>query len=334
MVAARARACHCADHGDGNNQLATSEVPVAPAKTTSIDEVTDTLGSFNIGDGGEICYFGSRSNLNLLRSPVLNKPTPFEMQRRGYEAARKQIGLVSVSDELDTHLLELFWTWQNAWHRIVAKGPFLRDRAASNGSSFGQYHSPALVSAIFALASRYSNRPEVRSDHSDPQTGGDAFAAQAKIMLLYECETPTTTTVQAIALLSLRESALDKESLGWMYCGMAARMALSLGLHLDCSQCVDQRLLTAEQAEVRSVTWWGCYLLDKLLNIGLGRPSMILDCLMTVKMPSTNCEEEQQPWNSSPAAREDGTVKAAHCVSNSIQICKLLVSIGEILDNM
>ncbi|GME26355.1 putative glutamate carboxypeptidase protein [Neofusicoccum parvum] len=331
LAAACARAC--AD--DSGSPHAASRVPMAPIRATDIDDVTDTLGSFNIGDGGEICYFGSRSNFNLLRSArLVDRPSSLEMQRRGREATRQQIGLAPVSDELEAHLLGLFWTWQNAWQRVVARAPFLRDRAARSGAPCGRFYSPALLASMLALASRYSDRPEVRADPLDARTAGDTFAAQAKIMLLYECETPTTTTVQAIALLSLRETALDKEGLGWMYCGMAVRMALNLGLHLDCSRCVDEGLLTAEQVEVRSVTWWGCYVLDKLFNIGLGRPSMILDCLMTVEMPSTCCEEEQQPWTSSSADPTDASAPVSHCVSNAIHTCKLLISVVEILDNI
>ncbi|EKG20647.1 Transcription factor fungi [Macrophomina phaseolina MS6] len=243
---------------------------MAPVHATDVDSVTDTLGSFNIGDGGEICYFGSRSNHNLLRSAQLDKPSSLEMQRRGYDAACHQIGLALVAEDLESHLLHLFWTWQNSWQRVVARGPFLRDRAFRNGSPFGRFYSPALVSSIFALASRYSDRPDVGRDPQNPQTAGDVFAAQAKVMLLYECEAPTNTTVQALSLLALRETALDKEALGWMHIGMAVRMALSLGLHLDCSQCVEQGLLTAEEAEVRSVTWWGCYVLDKTLQHWFG----------------------------------------------------------------
>lgn len=94
-------------------------------------------------------------------------------------------------------------------------------------------------------------------------TAGDAFAAQAQVMLLHECEAPTPTTVQALALTCLRQMSLDKEALGWMYCGMCVRMAMNLGMHLDCSLCVSEGLLSVEEAEVRNVTWWGCYVLDK-----------------------------------------------------------------------
>lgn len=233
--------------------------------SVAMEEVTDILGRFAIGDGGELCYFGSRSNLNLLRSATIRSTSNIEMQHRGYEAAKTQVGLVVVSQDLQTHLLDLFWKWQNSWQYIVCKAPFLQDLSSHPGSPFGRFYSPALFYAILALASRYTDDIRVRTNPSDANTAGDAFAAQARVMLHYECEAPNPTTVQALALTCLREMSVDKEALGWMYRGMCVRMAMNMGMHLDCSLCLSEGTLSAEEAEVRNVTWWGCYVLDKYL---------------------------------------------------------------------
>lgn len=44
---------------------------------------------------------------------------------------------------------------------------------------------------------------------------------------------------------------------------MAMRMALSIGLHLDCTPWAHLNGITPEEAEVRNVTWWACYHLEK-----------------------------------------------------------------------
>lgn len=128
---------------------------------------------------------------------------------------------------------------------------------------FGPFHSPILLAAIYALSSRYSDRPELRTDPLDPNTAGDVFLAQIKVMLQYESEAPMTRTVQPVLLLSLCETSRDKEALGFIYCGMATRMALNLGLHVDSSPCVSKGQLISEEVEDREVTWWGVYMLDK-----------------------------------------------------------------------
>lgn len=39
-------------------------------------------------------------------------------------------------------------------------------------------------------------------------------------------------------------------------------MAYSLGLHTDTHQCVESGRLTTEEAEIRSIAWWGCYVIE------------------------------------------------------------------------
>lgn len=40
-------------------------------------------------------------------------------------------------------------------------------------------------------------------------------------------------------------------------------MALDLGLHLSCEELVKSGRMSQEEADVRVITFWGCYLFDK-----------------------------------------------------------------------
>ncbi|KAF5638079.1 nitrogen assimilation transcription factor nirA [Fusarium sp. NRRL 52700] len=104
---------------------------------------------------------------------------------------------------------------------------------------------------------------ELRTDPDDANTAGEAFAAHAKTMLHYQCEAPTTSTVQATALLGLYWATTDNEGLGFMYIGMATRMAMNLGLHCDCSPYTSKGLVSDDDVEASNVTFSGVYVLDK-----------------------------------------------------------------------
>lgn len=127
----------------------------------------------------------------------------------------------------------------------------------------GRFCTPLLLTSMLAYASRYSDRLEVRMNPDEPHTAGTRFYLQAKTMLQHEHEAPTTSTIQATALTGLYAISTDKESLGWLYVGMASRMAFSLGLHSDCSEYVRQGVLSTDDADARNVTWWGVYVLDR-----------------------------------------------------------------------
>jgi hypothetical protein len=71
-------------------------------------------------------------------------------------------------------------------------------------------------------------------------------------------------------------TAADKESTGWLYAGQASRMAFNLGLHLDCSKHVQQGLITPDDAVIRSVTWWGVYVIDRYVSAVSFSPASVL----------------------------------------------------------
>ncbi|GJC90765.1 nitrogen assimilation transcription factor nit-4 [Colletotrichum liriopes] len=184
-----------------------------------LSDLTGLVGRLNVIDDGQLHYFGSQSSYNLVREP-LHEADPHEpslrVQRQGLAAAAQLGKLVTVSDELQEHLLELYWRWQNPWNYVIHKSAFLK---SFRGEDDGKYCSPLLLCSIFAVAARYSDRPELRSVVDDPRTAGDAFSEHAKILLLYESEAPTITTVQSACLLALRIMSDGKEALGWLYSG-------------------------------------------------------------------------------------------------------------------
>ncbi|KAF5555731.1 nitrogen assimilation transcription factor nit-4 [Fusarium mexicanum] len=309
-------------------------LPEDSSYRSPIKDISDRLGALNIGEDGQIHYFGSRSNFSLLKnSPVASSTVSSRDLQKQAADTLDQLNLrVEVSEELRNHLLDLFWGWQNTWQYLVVKELFLEDLYITHS---GRYASPLLLSAVLALAARYSDRIELRTDPLDQNTAGNALAEQAKMILFYESQAPKVTTVQATALLGLREIATDKEALGWMYCGMAARMAFNLGLHLDRSHWVDTGHITKDEAEVGTIVWWGCYVLDKsassssftggglqltwplrLFNIGLGRPSTIQEHEISAKLPSMEHGAEYESWHSESPIGEPIVFPRSHQVSN------------------
>lgn len=184
-----------------------------------LSDLTGLVGRLNVIDDGQVHYFGSQSSYNLVREPI-READPHEpslkAQMQGLVAAAQLGKTVNVTDELQNHLLDLYWRWQNPCNYVIHKGAFLK---SFRGEDDGSYCSPLLLCSIFAIAARYSDRPELRSVPDDPSTAGDAFCEHAKILMLYEAEAPTITTVQAACLLGLRIMSDGKEALGWLYSG-------------------------------------------------------------------------------------------------------------------
>ena len=87
-------------------------------------------------------------------------------------------------------------------------------------------------------------------------------------MINDEYEKPKLATVQALALMSVREAGCGREAKGWVYSGMSFRMACDLGLNLDSGAIpgAQKSGLDDEEIDARRMTFWGCFLFDKLVR--------------------------------------------------------------------
>lgn len=184
---------------------------------------------------------------------------------------------VTSDPDLIRHLVHMYFTWHYTYFTTLSKSLFSNDfiqgKPAHDRDS-RRYCSSLLVNAILSLGCHFTSAPGARADPSDPATAGDHFFKEAKRLLLVndEYERPTLTTVQALALMSVREAGCGREAKGWIYSGMSFRMAFDVGLNLHSGTLGSKRDLSLdEQADdARRITFWGCFLFDKYVSSGKG----------------------------------------------------------------
>ncbi|SPJ75718.1 related to C6 transcription factor [Fusarium torulosum] len=192
------------------------------------------------------------------------------------------------SAELQEHLINLFFEWEQPWLQVVDEALF-RDSRRSNG----RYHSALLLDCMMALASRYSDRPDVRSDLRDSDTAGMAFMQSAEVRLQGELKWPTITTVQSLAIMAIFYVAIGSDAAGWLHHGMAIRLVLDMGFNLDTTADVGLCRLTDAEVQLRRQIYWALYCSDKLWASYTGRVCTMLDSqgsvpLMENPLPNGN----------------------------------------------
>lgn len=109
------------------------------------------------------------------------------------------------------------------------------------------------------------------------------FFNRAKTLVLSSLfQAATIELVQALLLMGqYLNSSLELDN-SWTVIGLAIRMAQSLGLHQD----ITTMGLKVIDQEVRKRVWWGCFVIDRLLSMKVGRPPMIHDSPdITVGLP-------------------------------------------------
>ncbi|KAK8167985.1 fungal-specific transcription factor domain-containing protein [Phyllosticta citrichinensis] len=193
--------------------------------------------------------------------------------------------------DLVNHLLQLYFNRIHPYHPIGSKKVFWK--AFEEGDL--RNCSPLLVNAILAFPCHYSDRLDVRTDPEDAQTTGDQFFAEARRLLNEEERSSSVSTIQALAIMSLREISMGRDSSGFRYIRQCMATIIEMGLHLSVS---GERDLPQEQTEIdeRSYVFWGCYTLDVAWALCTGRTPSIPNFAITIEKESLKFGNEEPGW--------------------------------------
>lgn len=127
-------------------------------------------------------------------------------------------------------------------------------------ASGGPYFSKLLLNAIYFGAAKFSPRLEVRRDHHDVRTAGWQYRKRVKDLLGTALDKSEITTIQALLVMTNSLFALgDERSAAWLYAGIAIRMAVDLGLHIDWDGTSRASRLTDEDLEIRRRVYWAAF---------------------------------------------------------------------------
>lgn len=253
-------------------------------ETQEVDETeaSESDGDFDVSqylsvdDHGHVGVFGLTSTLHSPRNASLPSVPPMQdirnqlianaaLERQKEFSIRRLPDIDGIPTPLAMHLLDLHWNRQHHTFLLTYRPAFMRDLASG-----GPYCSKFLLNAIFACASKYSGRVELRDDVLDPRTAGGRFFRRCEELMSQDppWERSSISTLVGLLLLGSTFVARGEITKGWSYTGLAVRMVFDLGLHLD----LKKPGCTAEDIEIRRRVFWGAFLCDKMQSLYLGRP--------------------------------------------------------------
>lgn len=196
--------------------------------------------------------------------------------------------LTSDSDMVE-HLMSLYFCWEYPIFASLSKRHLLEDFRARRR----RYCSRLLINAILALGCRFSDRHSMTADLDSSETAADQLFAEAERLWQAEQNNPSLTTIQATALMSIREASYGRDNRSWFYSGQSIRMAVELGLHAH-TQHAD---MDDDEYEVRSITFWGAFTLDEAWSLSTGRlPYLSRNGCLPVSKPAVIESDEKSVW--------------------------------------
>lgn len=218
---------------------------------------------------------------------------------------------VTDDAQLITFLINKYFHYHYPYFTTLSKKLFLRDflkGTAGLERTSTVYCSSLLVNAMLALGCHFTDIPEAYGTPGDNRTKGDGFFAEAKRLIIEngEYEKPRLVTVQALALMSVREAGCAREDKGWVYSGMSFRMAQDIGLNFEVG-VTDKDGLDEHEIDARRITFWGCFLFDKCWSNYLGRLPLLPRNSFNIPLIDVFPDEDAELWKPFPDSGPDNT---------------------------
>jgi hypothetical protein len=264
-------------------------------------ELARKMGELRL-ENGSVRFIGGTSHLIYLGDPTDIPDEPEADSAVSMEDPMTSWTDLTKDKQLIVHLMNMYWNWHYPYFTALSKSLFWRDFL--KGKRAGPSRSPVyctslLVNAMLALGCHFTSVSGAFAIPGDSRTKGDHFFAEAKRLIVEndEYEKPRLTTVQALALMSVREAGCGREAKGWVYSGMSFRMAQDIGLNLDVgSLSSDKDSLNEQEVDARRVTFWGCFLFDKCWSNYLGRLPQLPRNSYSVPKYDVFPDEDAEPW--------------------------------------
>lgn len=263
-------------------------------------ELARKMGELRI-ENGLVRFIGGTSHLIYQGDPADIPEQPEPESSPSIEDPITSWTEVTKDTELVVHLINMYFTWHYPYFTTLSKSLFYRDFLRGKRAHAGQHYthcSSLLVNAMLALGCHFTNVPGAFTNPDDSRTKGDHFSAEAKRLIIEndEYEKPRLTTVQALALMSVREAGCAREAKGWVYSGMSFRMAQDMGLNLDTGG-ISKGSLNEQEVDARRMTFWGCFLFDKCWSNYLGRLPQLPRTSSNVPKYDVFPDEDAELWS-------------------------------------
>ncbi|CAG8044172.1 unnamed protein product [Penicillium nalgiovense] len=301
---------------------------------TTFDGALTLDESLNFDQDGEVRYFGPTSMRLQFRSSSKDLPNEEAYQSDGPATRTGETALDGGADSseeslvpedgLRSHLLDLFFEWEQPWLQMVNEKLF-RDSMRHGG----RYFSPLLLNCILALGSRYCDRIEVRSDPNDANTAGKIFLERAEKLIQNDLRWPKITTIQSLSIMGMVYIAMGSDAAGWLHQGMANRLALDMGFNMDPSVLSGAVALPPIEIELRRQIYWALYCHDKLSASYTGRVCTLLDSQGVVNKPFPLCASDAYL----PSANGNGQLRSAS-QRDVVQLHRAMIDLCRIFEKV
>lgn len=265
---------------------------------------------------GRASYYGPTANSHILSNTATADRERNHVVLQNEEQAHAVIRALPL--ETHDYLMALFWDHHNDVLFVVHKPAFDQDR--HSGSL--RYYSAFLHLCALAMGYRFADkqRSDIRAIARNAYESTIHQEAK-RILALSLDDLGDIPSIAALLILGDLEVGVGRADVGWMYTGIALRLFVDMGLHIEAD-----RHLSEWDRKPRIGILRACFVADRFWALFLGRPTTSLGSMDNLHSES---DSELGVERSTPQPRE---------ATRSTRINEALISLmsiaGKLIDDV
>jgi hypothetical protein len=206
------------------NDLASISMLSPPKNNGMVKRLLSTRGHLSFDElSGRLRYFGPTTNCHVHSDSINSVDSARE---QSIQAQRADDIIRALSVETYQYLMELFWQHYNTVLHVLHEEAFNEDRDAGRT----QFYSGFLHICVLAMGFRFADKERPDMQKILFAQLESTLHREAKYMLDDELErSGGIPLIAALLILSDLETGVGRDTLGWLYGGMAIRLAFDIG---------------------------------------------------------------------------------------------------------
>lgn len=298
-----------------------------PSLTNSLSTNSSTASSFP--------HRASIAGFPSFELPGFIKPTPSRIPAEDLEYLWRKGALTLPEEPLRSILLKAHFDFVHPYMPLLDKSQFIRIVNTEDGSQGKtglllfqavMFSGTAFVGMEHLRAAGYASRKAARK----------AFFIKTRLLYDFDHEQDRMLLVQALLLMSYWYETPDDQKDTWHWMGVAISLSHTIGLHRNPAKSN----MDPNRQKLWKRIWWSCYMRDRLVALGMRRPTRIKteDCdvpMLTIEDFEIDIgfdESEAFFWTAERRAREEKDAErqkqlAVLCIEKA----KLCVCISHVL---
>ncbi|CAK37666.1 hypothetical protein AnigIFM63604_001264 [Aspergillus niger] len=173
---------------------------------------------------------------------------------------------VTKDDHIVSHLISLYFTWDHPLLQVLDQEMFLEHMSTKETDP--NCCTSLLVNSILAVASIYSDFPEVFAIPDDETSRGEHFYAEAERLWNAEEGRASLANIQAVALMSRFLKFRGKDDLSWLMLRQAVQLAQDFGMFASPRTRHRQwEKMSLRLQHACAITAWGLFILNSQMSL-------------------------------------------------------------------